>query len=327
MSQSVAVIPGDGVGPEVTEAAVAVLEATAVPLKFSWHEAGDGCLARHGVALPPETLAAALGAQAVLFGAVGETAAAVILPLRRALETHVNLRPARAYPGIDCLHPATDLVVVRENSECLYAGMEHTLAPGVTTATRLITASASTRIAQHAFDYAAGNGYAKVTAIHKANVLKTTDGLFLDCARRVAESFPSIAYEEQLVDSAATLLVLDPTRFQVLLTPNLYGDILSDLAAGLIGGLGLCPSANLGEAHALFEPVHGTAPDIAGKGLANPTAAILCGAMLLEHLGHLDEAQTVRRALSAALAAGQTTPDLGGKLSTLEAAKAVTQRF
>ncbi len=323
----VAVIPGDGIGPEVIEAAVEVLEATKAPLRFAFYEAGDDCLKRRGVALPDETLQAALEADAVLFGAAGETAADVILRLRRELKTFVNLRPAKALKGVPCLHPQTDLVIVRENTECLYKGLEAQIAEGVVTATRVITRSASERIARFAFEYARARGRRRVTAVHKANVLKQSDGLFLEGVRAVAQAFADVEYDEVLVDAAALHLVMRPERFDVLVMPNLYGDILSDLAAGLIGGLGLCPSANLGEKHALFEPVHGTAPDLAGRGIANPTAAILCGAMLLEHLGYLEEAQAVQAALEAAVEAGETTPDWGGSLTTREVARAVIQRL
>jgi len=319
----VAVIPGDGIGPEVIEAALLVLQAGDVAFSFQRYEAGDACLKTRGVALPPGTLAGARGAQAVLFGAVGRTAAEVILRLRRELHTFVNLRPSKAFEGVDCLYPHADIVIVRENTECLYAGIEAEIVPGVVTATRVISREASTRIARFAFEYALQNGRSKVTAIHKSNVLRQSDGLWLRCCREVAESFPNIAYEEQLVDSAATLLVTQPDRFDLLLTPNLFGDILSDLVAGLIGGLGLCPSANLGADHALFEPVHGTAPDIAGQGKANPTAAILCAAMLLRHFEQTEQAKRVERALERAIAARQSTADLGGTLSTMAMAQAV----
>lgn len=322
----VAVIPGDGIGSEVIEAALEVLEATGVNFSFQHCEAGDGCSAKHGVALPEETLKHALESDAVLFGAAGDTAANVILRLRRELNTFVNLRPVRAFPGVPCLYPKTKLVIVRENTECLYRGIESEITPGVVTATRVITQKASERIARFAFEHAHANGFDKVTAVHKANVLKRSDGLFLSNVRIIAKSFPQIIYEEALVDSVAMHLVMQPDRFQVIVTTNLFGDILSDLAAGLIGGLGLCPSANLGEQHALFEPVHGTAPDIAGKNIANPTAAILCGVMLLRHLGETASAQQIESALEQTIAAGQTTPDLGGTLSTTEMAQAIIGR-
>jgi 3-isopropylmalate dehydrogenase len=323
----VAVIGGDGIGPEVTAASMKVLAATGVAFDFKLYDAGDDCLARTGKALPEETLTGALAARGVLFGAAGASAADVILRLRAELGTFVNLRPSKAYAGVPCLHPGTDLMIVRENTECLYAGHESRLAPDLVTATRVITRGASERIVRFAFEHARAAGRTKVTAVHKANVLRQTDGLFLECARRVAAQYQDIAYEEALVDSAAMKLVLDPSPFQVMVTTNLFGDILSDLAAGLIGGLGLCPSANLGPEHALFEPVHGSAPDIAGKGLANPAAAILCGAMLLDHLGETAAARRVERAVEGALAAGESTGDLGGKLSTSEAAAAVIARL
>ncbi len=323
----VAVIGGDGIGPEVTAAAQKVLEATGVAFDFSHFDAGDACLARTGRALPQETLEGALAAQGVLFGAAGASAAQVILRLRAELGTFVNVRPSKAYQGVACLHPRTDLMIMRENTECLYAGIEATLTPDVVTATRLITAQASERIARFAFEYARDHGNQKVTAVHKNNVLIKTDGLFLKMCRQVASEFPGVPYEEALVDSVAMRMVMKPEQFSVMVTTNLFGDILSDLAAGLIGGLGLCPSANLGPKHALFEPVHGSAPDIAGQGKANPTAAILCGAMLLAHLGEDKAAARVEAAVEACLAAGEVTTDLGGQLSTEQAAQAVIARM
>jgi len=323
----IAVIPGDGIGPEVVDAELQVLEATGVPFEFNTCPAGDGSYDLTGVPLPEETLQTSLNAQAVIFGAVGNTAAEVILRLRSQLGTFVNLRPIRALPGVRCLGPQTDLVIVRENTECLYTGIENTIAPGVVTATRVITEKASYRIARYAFEYAKKYGRKKVSAVHKANVLRKSDGLFLDCCRRVAREFPDLVYEECLVDSVSMRMVLKPEDFDVLLTTNLFGDILSDLAAGLIGGLGLCPSANLGQDHALFEPVHGTAPDIAGKGLANPAAAIMCGAMLLRSLGEDAVADVVDAALTRCVADGQTTPDLGGRLSTMQMAREVIRRM
>jgi len=323
----IAVIPGDGVGPEVVEAEVLVLKATGIPFDFTMYPAGDAHKAQCGVALPEDTLRGAKDARAVVFGAAGDSAAEVILRLRSELGTFVNLRPARAYPGATCLFPKTDMIIVRENSECLYRGIEDTIAPGVITATRVITEMASERIARFAFEYARENGRSRVMAVHKANVLRKTDGLFRDCCRRVAGGFPDIDYEEGLVDSVAMRMVMDPSRFDVIVTTNMFGDILSDLAAGLIGGLGMCPSANLGEKHALFEPVHGTAPDIAGKGVANPSAAIMCGSMLLRYLGEDTAAERIDRALDDCLSGGQTTPDLGGALSTMDMAREVIKRM
>jgi 3-isopropylmalate dehydrogenase len=323
----IAVIPGDGVGPEVIEAQMALLEATGLKFTFSSYPAGDDCLEKTGVALPEETLAGAQAAQAVLFGAVGKSAAQVILRLRAELGTFANLRPVKGYEGVECLEPSADMMIVRENSECLYAGIESRLTPEVATATRLITAKASERIARYAFEYAVAQGRKKVSAVHKNNVLIKSDGLFLEQCRAVAREFPDIAYEETLVDSTAMRMIMKPSDFDVVVTTNLFGDILSDLAAALIGGLGLCPSANIGEASALFEPVHGSAPDIAGKGVANPTAAILCGAMMLAHLGEEETAMRVENALAGCLRDGEVTPDLGGSLGTMEMARAVIQRM
>ncbi|KMY68771.1 isocitrate dehydrogenase [Desulfocarbo indianensis] len=327
MAAKIAVIPGDGIGSEVTEACLQVLEASGVALEFQNYHAGDYCLERFGRALPEETLAGALEAQAVLFGAAGASAAEVILRLRAELGTYVNLRPAKAFRGVECLYPSCDIMIVRENTECLYAGIESRLTADVATATRLITRGASRRIALSAFEYARQNGRKKVTAVHKVNVLRKTDALFLECCREVAKDYPQVAYEEGLVDSVAMRLVMDPSAYDVIVTTNLFGDILSDLAAGLIGGLGLCPSANLGDEHALFEPVHGSAPDIAGQGLANPSASIMCGAMLLRHLGHTAQAEKIEKALAAAIAAKEATPDLGGGLKTMQMAQAVIARM
>jgi len=323
----IAVIGGDGVGPEVTEAALAVLKATGAALNFTHYQAGDGTLEQTGVALPQETLDGALKSDAVLFGAAGACAAQVILRLRAELKAWANLRPSKAYKGVDCLRPETDMMIVRENSEGLYFGGEDEPEPGKATATRVITDAASYRIARCAFEFAIQAGYEKVTAVHKVNVLKKTDTVFLEACRRAAKEFPQIKYEEALVDSVAMRMVLRPQDFQVIVTTNLFGDILSDLAAGLIGGLGMCPSANLGDGPALFEPVHGTAPDIAGQGKANPTAAILCAAMMLRHLGYADMAASVEEAVAACLAEGQTTGDLGGSLGTMGMAQAVIARM
>jgi 3-isopropylmalate dehydrogenase len=326
-THQVAVIPGDGIGPEVVAAEIEVLKATGVNFAFTTYPAGDDCLAATGAALPEETLRAAREARAVIFGAVGHTAADVIIRLRTELDTFANLRPSRAYPGVECLQPGTDLMIVRENTECLYVGREIEDGPGRVLATRVITERASRRIARYAFEYARKSGRGKVTAAHKVNVIKKSEALWLKSCRWAAEQFPEIAYEEALVDSLAMRLVMNPREFEVVVTTNMFGDILSDLTAGLIGGLGLCPSANLGETHAVFEPVHGSAPDIAGTGRANPAAAILCGAMLLNYLDEREAAEGVERALESCLAEGLTTPDLGGALTTRGMARAVIDRM
>ncbi len=324
---SIAVIPGDGVGPEVMDACLMVLDALDAPFDYQRFEAGDAYKERTGQAMPQKTMDGARAADAVLFGAAGNTAVDVILPLRRNLGTFVNLRPSRAPQGIKCLYPGLDLVIVRENTECLYLGAETRLTDDAAIATRLITKTASERIARWAFDFARAQGRPKVTAVHKANVLPVSDGLFLECCRAVAPDYQDIEYDEAIVDACAMKLALNPRQFSVLVTTNMFGDILSDLAAGLIGGLGLCPSANLGEHSALFEPVHGSAPDIAGTGQADPAAMIMCGSMLLAHLGYQDKAAALDAALDGAIAAGETTPDLGGSLNTGEMAQAVAARL
>jgi 3-isopropylmalate dehydrogenase len=330
MTHEIAVIPGDGIGGEVVPAAVEVLEAVAASSSFDpafvRADAGDAVAAETGDPLPAETYDLAASADATLFGAAGETAADVILPLREAVESFANVRPARAYPGVDALHPDTDLVFVRENTEGVYSGIESEIADGVTTLTRVITAEASRRIAEFGFEYAAANGYDRVTVAHKANVMRTTDGEFLDACRAVADE-RGASHDEALMDALATHLALDPGDYGVVICPNLAGDVLSDLAAGLVGGLGLLPSANVGSDGGLFEPVHGTAPDIAGRGIANPAAAMLSSALMLDHLDYGDEAGRVRAAVEGVLADGPHTPDLGGDAGTDDVTAAVIDRL
>jgi len=326
MTEEIAVIPGDGIGQEVTPAAVDVLEALDIDFEFLEGEAGDRVLESRGEALPEETYQLAADADATLFGAAGETAADVILPLREAVGSFANVRPARAYPGVDSLRPETDLVFVRENTEGVYTGIESEIAEGVTTLTRVITDEASRDIAEFGFEYAAENGYDDVTVAHKANVMRTTDGQFLESVASVAED-GGYEYEEALMDALAMHLLLRPEEYGVVICPNLAGDMLSDLAAGLVGGLGLLPSANVGEGNALFEPVHGSAPDIAGQGIANPAATILSAAMLLEHLGYDSAAGRVRAAVEATLEDGPRTPDLGGDASTTDVTAAIVEHL
>jgi 3-isopropylmalate dehydrogenase len=325
MTEEIVVIPGDGIGQEVVPAAVEVLDSVA-DFEFIQAEAGDHVLESSGEALPEETYDLAAGADATLFGAAGESAADVILPLREAVGSFANIRPARAYPGVDALRPETDLVFVRENTEGVYSGIESEIADGVTTLTRVITEDASRRIAEYGFEYADANGYDDVTLAHKANVMRTTDGQFLDAARAVGDE-RGADYDEALMDALAMHLLLRPEEYGVVICPNLAGDMLSDLAAGLVGGLGLLPSANVGDDNALFEPVHGSAPDIAGEGIANPAATILSGAMLLEHLGYGDEAAAVRGAVEGVLESGPRTPDLGGSASTEDVTAAIVDEL
>ncbi|MFC7059115.1 isocitrate/isopropylmalate family dehydrogenase [Halovenus salina] len=326
MTHEVAVVPGDGIGREVVPAAVDVLATVDAPIEFVHAEAGDETKAEQGVALPEETRETVADADATLFGAAGETAADVILPLRSVVGSYANVRPVCAYPGTDARAPETDLAFVRENTEGVYSGIESELTDGVRTLTRVVTAAASKAIADFGFEYADTNGYEQVTVAHKANVMRETDGLFLDIVEDVAEQ-RGAAYDTALMDALAMELVMQPEAYGVVICPNLAGDVLSDLAAGLVGGLGLLPSANIGDENALFEPVHGTAPTIAGDGVANPAATILSAALLLEHIGYESDAQRVREAVEGVLAEGPRTPDLGGTASTAMVRDAVVDRL
>jgi 3-isopropylmalate dehydrogenase len=324
MSETIAVIPGDGIGREVVPATVRVLEALDLGFTFEMGDAGDDTLADTGEALPDETVDLVESADATLFGAAGETAADVILPLRAAVGSFANVRPARAYPGVDALKSA-DLVFIRENTEGVYTGIESEISPGVTTLTRVITEDASRRIGEFGFEYADEHAY-DVTVAHKANVMRTTDGQFLDTVSDVGSEL-GVEYDTALMDALAMHLVLRPEEYGVVICPNLAGDMLSDLSAGLVGGLGLLPSANIGPDNALFEPVHGSAPDIAGQEIANPAATILSAAMLLEHLDYDDAGSRVREAVEGVLADGPRTPDLGGEATTEDVSSAVIERL
>ncbi len=327
MGKRITVIPGDGIGKEVMDAAMLVLNKLDLPFDYIWMEAGDEAKEKYGKALPDETLEECKRSDAVLFGAAGETAADVIVRLRFELETFANIRPAKSFKGVKALYDNVDIVIVRENTECLYKGFEFNVADGVAEGIRVITRKASERIARYAFELARREGRKKVTALHKANVMKKTCGLFRDVCRSVAKEYPEIEFNDYYIDAACMYLVMDPYRFDVIVTTNMFGDIVSDLAAGLVGGLGLAPSANVGEKHAIFEPVHGSAPDIAGKGIANPSAMILTACMMLRHFGYVSEAERVERALESVIAEGKTTPDLGGSLKTMEMAEEVAKRL
>jgi len=306
----------------VVPAAIEVLEAAGPTFEFVEHVAGDAVAEATGEPLPAETVAAVESADATLFGAAGETAAEVILPLRSAVDSFVNVRPARAYPGVDAVRPETDLVFLRENTEGVYSGHESRLNDDVSTLTRVVTESASEQLAQFACDYVEDDAF---TLVHKANVMQKTDGLFRDTVSRVADE-NGVDTDEVLMDAFATHVCLDPGQFDVVVCPNLAGDVLSDLAAGLVGGLGLLPSANIGPENALFEPVHGTAPDIAGEGVANPSATMLSAAMLLDYLGHEASGRRVRDAVETTLEQGPRTPDLGGSATTADVTEAVVER-
>ncbi|MFB6109731.1 MAG: isocitrate/isopropylmalate dehydrogenase family protein [Halodesulfurarchaeum sp.] len=321
MTHEIAVIPGDGIGGEVTPAAIEILEALDVDFAFTEAEAGDHVAAAGGDPLPAETRDLAASADATLFGAAGETAAEVIIPLRAAVDSFVNVRPARTYPGVEAVQPETDLVFLRENTEGVYAGHEDRLSEDLSTLTRVITDEATERLAKFACDYAP-DGF---TVAHKANVMRETDGRFRDAVIRVAEA-DGVETDEVLIDALAMHLVMHPEDYDVIVTPNLAGDVLSDLAAGLVGGLGLLPSANIGPERGLFEPVHGSAPDIAGEGIANPSAMILSAALLLDYLGETGAATRVRDAVETTLAEGPRTPDLGGEGTTEAVTNAILDR-
>jgi isocitrate dehydrogenase (NAD+) len=327
-ARTVTLIPGDGVGPEVIGAAVAVVDAVGVKINWDRQTAGASAVKRYGSPAPPQLLESLRNTGVALKGPletqIGEGYRSINVYLRRELNLYANLRPTLSFPGVTTRFKNVDLVIVRENTEDLYAGIEHQVAPGVVESIKVITARASRRIARFAFEYARKNQRKSVAAIHKANIMKLSDGLFLKCARAIARDYPDIEYTEQIVDAACMRLVTEPTSFDVLLLENLYGDIVSDLCAGLVGGLGVVPGANYGERGAIFEAVHGTAPDIAGKNLANPVAAILSAAMMLDYLGHPRAAVRMRDGVKAVLKSGKmVTRDLGGKASTTAFADAI----
>jgi isocitrate dehydrogenase (NAD+) len=328
---TITLIPGDGIGPEVAAAAVRVLTATGIEFEWQTEVAGASAVGEHGTALPPRVLESVRRNKVALKGPietpVGKGHRSVNVALRKELDLYANLRPLRTLPGVKSRYEDVDVVVVRENTEDLYSGLEHVVVPGVVESLKIITERASTRIALFAFEYAVAHGRKRISAVHKANIMKLSDGLFLDCCRLVAKQYPQIQYDEIIVDNLCMQLVLDPTRFDTLLLENLYGDIVSDLCAGLIGGLGLAPGANIGDGVAIFEAVHGSAPDIAGKNLANPVALILSSTLMLEHLGEKDAGGRVRRAVLAVLQEGKTlTRDLGGSSGTTEIAEAIAAR-
>jgi isocitrate dehydrogenase (NAD+) len=319
-TRPVTVIPGDGIGPEVAEATVHVLEALKVPLTFERADAGAEVVNKFGTNLPPSTVDAVMRSGVALKGPtgtlVGTGLASANVALRKALDLYASVRPIRSVVGLKTRYENVDLVVMRENTEDLYSGLEHIVVPGVVESLKIITEKASTRIARYAFEYAQANGRRKVTAVHKANIMKLSDGLFLDCCRKVAREYSGLTYEEVIVDNMCMQLVRNPERYDVLLMENLYGDILSDLCAGLVGGLGVVPGANFGERVAIFEAVHGTAPDIAGKGLANPTALMMSAVLMLRFLKLPEPAERFERALLRVYAEGKVrTQDLGGSSS------------
>jgi isocitrate dehydrogenase (NAD+) len=328
----VVLIPGDGIGPEVTEAACAVVSAAGVEIDWEIAEAGAEVVAKYGQPVPEPVLHAIRKAGVALKGPIGTPVGggfrSANVTLRQSLDLFASVRPVKSIPGVPSRYEGIDLILVRENTEDLYAGLEHRVAPGIVESLKVVTEAASLRIAEYAFSLAERERRREVVAVHKANIMKLSDGLFLECARRVAKKHSSIRFREIIVDNCAMQLVKDPSQFDVLLLGNLYGDILSDLAAGLVGGLGVVPGANVGESCALFEAVHGSAPDIAGQGIANPSAVIFSCVMLLRHLGEIGAAQRVEAAVRGALAdRANHTRDLGGKAGTDAFTRAVIARL
>jgi isocitrate dehydrogenase (NAD+) len=330
MTHTITLIPGDGIGPEVTEAVLRILHATGVQIEWDRQEAGVTAFERYKTALPVELLDSVKRTKVALKGPVttpiGEGFTSVNVGLRKALDLYANLRPVWTMPGVPSRFTGIDLVIVRENTEDLYSGLEHEVVPGVVESLKIISEKASRRIAEFAFAHARANGRRKVTAVHKANIMKLGDGLFLRSVREVARQHADVAYDERIVDAACMQLVMKPEAFDVLVLPNLYGDIVSDLCAGLVGGLGVVPGANLGHEAAVFEAVHGSAPDIAGKNLANPTALLLSALLMLDHIGETTAAESIRKALEAVLAEGRVrTRDLGGTATTTDFTAAVCE--
>jgi len=328
MKYTITLLPGDGIGPEVSGAAVRIVEATGVEIEWERCLAGIDAVDAGMETLPESTLASVRKNKVALKGPittpVGKGFRSVNVGLRKALETYVSLRPVRSWNGLETRHDDVDLVVFRENTEGLYAGREHEVVPGVVEALKIITADASRRIAKYAFEYARWTGRSRITAVHKASVMKLSDGLFLDMCREVAKSYPFITYDEQPIDKVAMQVVLDPHNYDVLLMENLYGDIMSDLCSGLTGGLGVAPGANIGDECAVFEAVHGSAPDIAGQNKANPIALTISAAMMLRHIGERAAARRIELGIERVLVAGDVrTGDMGGAASTTEITDAI----
>jgi isocitrate dehydrogenase (NAD+) len=331
MTHRLTLIPGDGIGPEVTRAVLRVLEASGFRAEWEEFSAGAAALQEHGTTLPEPLLDSIRKNKVALKGPIttpiGEGFTSVNVGLRKALNLYANLRPVWNLPNVSSRFQNVDLVIVRENTEDLYAGLEHTVVPGVVESLKIITEEASTKIARFAFAYARKHKRKRVTAVHKANIMKLSDGLFLECTRKVARDYAEVQYDERIVDALCMHLVMHPEKLDVLVLPNLYGDIVSDLCAGLVGGLGVVPAANLGDdGVGVFEAVHGTAPDIAGLDKANPTALLLSAVLMLYHLDEDDRAQRIMQALWTALGDGSArTADLGGTATTTQFTDAIVR--
>jgi len=332
MAHTITLIPGDGIGPEVTAAVVAIFKTGGLDIEWDRQDAGVVAFKKYGQSLPPQLLDSVKRNKVALKGPVttpiAEGFTSVNVGLRKALDLYSNLRPVKNLPGVASRFQGVDLVIVRENTEDLYAGLEHVIVPGIVESLKIITEKASTRIARFAFEHARTFGRKRVTAIHKANIMKLSDGLFLESCRAVAREYGDITYDERIVDAACMHLVMHPEKLDVLLLPNLYGDIVSDLCAGLVGGLGVVPGANLGTAAAVFEAVHGSAPDIADQNLANPTALLLSGLLMLDYIGERAAAERIRASLHRVLSAGTVrTRDMGGSAHTTEFTEAICREI
>ncbi len=327
-TRKVTMLNGDGIGPEVMDATRKILEAAKAPLEFEYAEIGAEAAARFNTNLPDSTVDAVQKSGIAMKGptatGIGSGQQSANVALRKRLDLYASLRPVRSVPGVKTRYENVDLVVVRENTEDLYAGLEHIVVPGVVESLKIITEKASSRICRFAFEYAKKHGRKKVSAVHKANIMKLSDGLFLDCFRKASRDFPDVEAEEVIVDNLCMQLVRNPEKYDVMVMENLYGDIVSDLCAGLVGGLGVVPGANIGASTAVFEAVHGTAPDIAGKGQANPTALLLSSVMMLDFLDLTPQARRIEKALDTVFREGKVkTKDLGGSANTAEFTRAI----
>lgn len=329
MKHKITLLPGDGIGPEVTAAVVAILESTGVEIEWEKFFVGAEAISRFGDPLPHEVVESVLRNKVALKGPVttpvGTGFSSINVRLRKTLDLYANLRPVRSLPNVKTRYEDVDLIIVRENTEDLYSGLEHEVIPGVVESIKIITERASTRIARFAFEYANTHGRGRVTAVHKANIMKLSDGLFLQCFRNVAQDYPHIKADDRIIDNLCMQLVMNPNQFDVLLLENLYGDIVSDLTAGLVGGLGVVAGANIGENGAVFEAVHGSAPDIAGQNKANPLALLQSAVLMLHHIGEPTAAQRVHDAITTVLASGpeHRTRDISGTGNTSDFTAAI----
>ncbi|AKA70796.1 isocitrate/isopropylmalate dehydrogenase family protein [Clostridium scatologenes] len=328
MGHKITLIPGDGIGPEVTSAARKIIDVSGVNIEWDVVEAGATVIEEYGTPLPDYVLDSIKKNKVALKGPVttpvGKGFRSVNVTLRQNLNLYSNVRPIKSYEGVESRFSDVDLVIFRENTEDLYAGIEHMVSEDIAESIKIISKKASDRIVRAAFDFARKNNRKKVTAVHKANIMKMSDGLFLKCARNIAEEYKDIEFEDVIVDAMSMKLVLNPEKYDVLVMPNLYGDILSDMASGLVGGLGLVPGANIGDDAAVFEPAHGSAPDIAGKNMSNPVAAVLSGIMMLNHIGEFEAARKIEKAIADVLKEGKNvTADLGGNANTVEFTEAI----